>query len=72
MSQEDRPARHRSCRCTPDRALATTLLAAWVGLGVFSLDFGDALNLDACFDTLVKLLRDSAPGRNPEEESRNG
>jgi AcrR family transcriptional regulator len=54
------------------RALATTLLAAWVGLGVFSLDFGEELDLDACFGTLVKLLRDSAPGRNPEEESRNG
>ena len=51
------------------RALATTLLAAWVGLGVFSLDFGDELDLNACFNTLVKLLRDSAPERNPEKES---
>ena len=54
------------------RVLATTLRAAWVGLGVFSLDFGDELNLDASFETLVKLLRGGAPEPNPEEESRNG
>jgi AcrR family transcriptional regulator len=53
-------------------ALATTLLAAWVGLGIFSLDFGEELDLDACFDTLVKLLRESAPERSPEEETHNG
>jgi AcrR family transcriptional regulator len=54
------------------RALATTLLAAWVGLGIFSLDFGEELDLDASFDTLVRLLRGGAPEHSPLEESGNG
>jgi AcrR family transcriptional regulator len=54
------------------QALSRVLLAAWVGLGVFSLDFGDELGTEECFRTVVQLLRRCAPGRPTDKEDSDG
>ena len=51
------------------RALATTLLASWIGMSVLALDFGDDLDTDASFALVAELLRRCAPEQTREKET---
>jgi AcrR family transcriptional regulator len=54
-------------------ALATTLVAAWVGLDMMSLDLGEQIDRDGTFEVIAGVLRCLAPPADSTEgETPNG
>lgn len=55
------------------RALAMTLVAAWVGLDLMSLDFGEEIDREGTFRVIAGVLRCFAPPADPTRgEPPNG